>query len=347
MWQPAPVGEHQADYWRLPKGWAELHAGQGGATPFMHPGWAEPWGRHYGDGAKPFIIEVEGGIAALVLRRRHGQRVLEPWGIGPGDYWDVLAPPGRRDVVARAAAGVLASRAREWDAALLRCLPPDSPVQWAWEKDVIVGLRRSIPSPTIELPDTFDAYLGMLPKARRQNIRRHLRRLDGGEVTLREVTDPVDLQLAFDRWQLFRRDQWSTAGKAINGEHLSDRFKAFLLEVAGHLVPAGHALVWELSHRGDPVGVYVNFVDAESFHWYLGGFDPRVARLGLGKIAIVQGIRTSIETGRRRFDFGRGAEEYKYWYGARDRLLGAFVAGSRRPRSRFVLAAARVMASRR
>jgi CelD/BcsL family acetyltransferase involved in cellulose biosynthesis len=88
------------------------------------------------------------------------------------------------------------------------------------------------------------------------------------------------------------------------------------------------------------IGAYLNFFDAEAYNWYLGGFDPAHAALGLGKIAIGHGIRTSIEAGRRRYDFGRGAEDYKYWYGAEDRLLAARVVGSRRLRSRGALRAA-------
>jgi CelD/BcsL family acetyltransferase involved in cellulose biosynthesis len=66
-----------------------------------------------------------------------------------------------------------------------------------------------------------------------------------------------------------------------------------------------------------------------------------VTRLGLGKIAIGHGIRTSIEAGRARYDFGRGAEPYKYWYGAVDRPLAARVVASERPRSLVAVAGAR------
>jgi CelD/BcsL family acetyltransferase involved in cellulose biosynthesis len=339
---------HEGDPEPLLALWGELHAGQAGATPFMHPGWAGPWWRHYGDGARPFVVATDGGLAAFALRRRAGQRVLEPWGIEPGDYWDVLAPPGGREAVALGAARVLMDRAADWEAALLRCLPPDSPVEAALRgAGAAIGLSRPIPAPAIELPESFDAYLGSLSKSRRQNLRRHLKRLDGGEVQLREISDPDELPAAFDLWQGFRERQWEAAGKDINPEHLSVRFKAFLLDVTRALLPSGQALVWEFRIDDRPVGMYVNFADAESFHWYLGGFDPAVAAVGIGKIAIGHGIRTSIELGRRRYDFGRGAEEYKYWYGAVDRQLGGLVAGNPRLRSRAVVLGARVMAARR
>jgi CelD/BcsL family acetyltransferase involved in cellulose biosynthesis len=135
-------------------------------------------------------------------------------------------------------------------------------------------------------------------------------------------------------------------GKALTAEHASARFREFLLEALRYLVPAGEALVWELRSADAIVGVYVNFVDAGTFYWYLGGFDPAQAKLGVGKIAIGASIRWSIATGRRAYDFTRGAEPYKYWYGARDVAVPSLVVGHARGRSRLALAAARAVVGR-
>jgi CelD/BcsL family acetyltransferase involved in cellulose biosynthesis len=155
------------------------------------------------------------------------------------------------------------------------------------------------------------------------------------------VTDPADLPAAIGRWQEFRRRQWEGAGRTINPEHLTPRFGAFVLDSVRTLIPGSRALVWEFLHKGEVVATYVNFADDDAYFWYLGGFDPRVTSLGLGKIAIGHGIRTSIERGRRRYDFTRGVEPYKYWYGAVDRPLAARVVGSGTARSRLAIHAAR------
>jgi CelD/BcsL family acetyltransferase involved in cellulose biosynthesis len=333
--------------------WTRLYAAQPEATPFMSPGWAEAWWPQYARDADGFFVAVRSGrevvgLAALVRWRRGPVRVLEPVGMEPGDYWDVLAMPERRGEVADAVVAALMADSRAWDALVLRCLPPDSPFVAALDRaDARSLVRPPILAPAIELPADFDAYLRGLPADRRRNLRRHLRRLDSGEVELREVTDPAELPAALARWQDFRRRQWESAGKAINPEHLSPRFGAFVLDCVLALVPRSRALVWEFRHGGEVVGTYVNFVDEAAFYWYLGGFDPRVASLGLGKIAIGHGIRTSIEQGRGRYDFARGAEPYKYWYGAVDRHLAARVVGSRSARSRLALIAARAAIEQR
>lgn len=337
---------HDGDVAGLESAWAELHAGQPGATPFTSPAWAAAWWPHYGDGAEPFLLTVREagrivGLAPLVRRRKGPLRVLEPVGMEPGDYWDVLAASGRGVEVAGAVASGLRERSGAWDAWILRCLPPESPVPDALDAQGLRSLvRPPIASPAVELPKTFDAYVAALPATRRQNLRKHLRRLDCGEVELREVTDPGELPAVVHRWQDFRRAQWAAAGRLIDPEHLSPRFAAFVLDCLRALVPTQNALVWEFTHAGRVVGTYVNFVDEQTFFWYLGGFDPAVTRLGIGKIAIGHGIRTSIEAGRVRFDFARGAEPYKYWYGAVDRPLPARVVVGPGPRGWLTLVGA-------
>lgn len=326
--------------------WERLHAGQPSASPFMSAGWARAWWPHWADGARPFVLMVRDGretvaMAPLVVRLKGPLRVLEPVGMDPGDYWDVLAAPGYRDAASTAVAGALRANGGRWDAWILRCPPPDSPVVAALDATGLPALvRPPIAAPAIELPDTFDAYLKSMSSSRRQNLRKHLRRLDNGEVELVEVSDVAALPAVVERWQDFRRRQWAAAGKDINPEHLSPRFAAFMLACLRQLVPLGTAVVWEFRRAGEIIATYLNFADDEAFYWYLGGFDPEHNRLGIGKIAIGHGIRTSIEAGRARYDFARGDEPYKYWYGAVDRPLAARVVASGGARGRLALLAA-------
>ena len=339
-----PFGDLAAD-------WERLHAANPDATPFTSAGWARAWWAAWESDAEPFTLVARDGdevvgIGALVRRRKGPLRVLEPVGMDPGDYWDVLAAPGRREAVAASVAAALSEHRREWDAWLLRCPPPASPLPAAL--DGLPALRRPpIPAPAIALPGDFEAYLASLSSSHRSNLRKHLRRLDNGDVTLDDITDTARIGEAVERWQGFREAQWAAQGKDINPVHLSPKFAAFMAAVLHELLPSGRALLWEFSVDAKVVGTYINFADADAFYWYLGGFDPSVVKLGLGKIAIGHGIRTSVEAGRARYDFGRGAEPYKYWYGAVDRPLEARVVGSGTTRSRLALAGARAVLSRR
>jgi CelD/BcsL family acetyltransferase involved in cellulose biosynthesis len=333
--------------------WQALYRADGVATPFVSPGWARAWIRHWAPDARPWLLRVRDdqqvvALAPLVKGRRGPARMLKMLGKEPGDYWDILARPNVREPALKAVAAELVRRRHEWDGFVVSCLAPDSGfVPALAEAGLRVLERPAVPCPGIALPSTFDAYLGTLPGGHRSNLRRHLRRLDDGEVELREVRDPAELPRTIADWQDLRTRQWRAFGKSLTAEHASQRFYDFMLEALGDLVPAGRALVSEFRSAGRVVGVYVNLIDSHTFYWYLGGFDPAVAKLGVGKIAIGESIRSSIEQGRRYYDFTRGAEAYKYWYGAVDRQVPSLVVGNSAGRSRAAVTAARIISARR
>lgn len=325
--------------------WTALYAKDPTATPFLSPGWARAWMREWAPGAEPWLLRVSDGgravgLAPLVLERRRGVRVLDMLGNGTGDYWDVLAEPHRRGAVVAEVAEELVRRRRAWDLAFVTGLPAGSPTPAALaEAGLAVHRRPPIACPSLPLPATFDEYLAGMSRSRRGDLRRHLRRLDDGTVQLRAVTDPAELPGVVSRWQDLRRRQWEAQHKTISPVHLSERFRDFMVALLGELIPSGQALLWEFHHEGRPVGVFVNFADDRAYYCYLGGTEPAALSLGIGKTAIGEGIRSSIAAGRQVYDFMRGAEPYKYWYGSTDTHVAALVLGNRGIRSRAALMA--------
>jgi CelD/BcsL family acetyltransferase involved in cellulose biosynthesis len=344
---------HASDVDSVWDDWERLFQVDQLATPFNSPGWGRAWLEHWDPKAEPWFMRVRdgdrvAGLAPLALRRDLPGRVLWTIGKDPGDYWEVIAALEDRDSVALAVGTELMRIAHRWDAGVLNCFPPQSrtPDQFA-----SAGLRifRRVPviSPRIELPETFEAYLSALPSSHRQNLRKHLRRLDSGEVTLREIADRAELTEVMQRWRDLRSLQWEARGRRISASHEKDHFHRFMLDAVTRLLDADLAVLWEFSWKERVVGVYLNFADERSFYWYLGGFDPDCAQLGLGKVAVGAGIRASIAAGRGVFDFTRGEDSYKYWYGATDRHLASVVIGHPGARSRVALTAAKMLSTYR
>jgi CelD/BcsL family acetyltransferase involved in cellulose biosynthesis len=329
----------------LTQAWEELYRSDPSATPFVSPGWGQAWMRHWSRSAEPWLITVRDqerlvGLAPLALERYRGARVVRMLGKEPGDYWDVLAVPEHRDRVARAMAAELSRLEDKWDVFFCAGQPGGCATAALFgERSLRMQARAPTPCPGIELPATFDEYLALLPASRRSNIRRHIRKLDRGDVTLREVTDASELDGAIARWHALHLKRWETLEQSIDPTHLTRGFHDFMLDAMRSLVPQGLATVWEFSANGEVVGVYVNLLDDDSFYWYLSGFEPRHSRLGIGKLSIAHGIRWSIETGRSYFDLTRGQESFKYYFGAVDRHCPSVVVGNDRLRSRSALAA--------
>ena len=75
-----------------------------------------------------------------------------------------------------------------------------------------------------------------------------------------------------------------------------------------------------VARHGDAVaGILYGFQWRDTFAAYQWGWDPRWARHSMGSVLTYQAIRLAAERGARTFDFLRGAEPYKYRFGAVDR----------------------------
>ncbi len=283
------------------------------------------------------------GLAPFVLNRRRGLRLLRGLGVGVGNYWDVLAAEDAREHVLAAVGGALRDRSSEWDALFVDKLPEGSRTEAALAAAGLrIGWRARSPSPRIELPRTFDDYLARLSQNRRQKVRRNLRVIDSGELTVGVVSDPDELKAAIARWQALRVAWWAQREQSMQAEHGSPRFLAFTQEMVAALVSTGQAVVWEVRHRGEVIGITINFLDDTAFYYWLWGFDLRVERLRPGHTLIAYGIRWSIETGRRYFDFMIGDEAYKYDYAPVERAVLTIDVGNRRLKSRAALGLSRL-----
>lgn len=326
--------------------WDELLAADADATPFASPEWHSAWWQVWGDRVEPWLAVVRDGndvcaLAPLAITRHGPIRALRPLTGDHGGHWNVIARPAGRPEAYTALARALAERGMEWDTLILRGLPPASPLAGALQAQ---GLRVRTaplqPCPGLELPRTFEEYLAALPRSRRENLRRHLRRLDGGTVSLHEVQGDRDLGRTIADGHALRQRQWAVRGKRLYRLHRTSEFRDFLVAAARLLVPKGRMLVWEMRQGETLAGVHLNLVDDDTFYVYIPTFEPALARLGIGKIATAFGIRSSIEAGRRRFDFGTGGDAYKYFFGARDIGTASIIASGRSTRSRAAFVAA-------
>jgi CelD/BcsL family acetyltransferase involved in cellulose biosynthesis len=77
-----------------------------------------------------------------------------------------------------------------------------------------------------------------------------------------------------------------------------------------------------LSLGGQPAAAFYGYHAGGQTIFYLGGFDPALARFSPGKLVVGYAIEYALVHDRARaFDFLRGAETYKYLWGAVDQPL--------------------------
>jgi CelD/BcsL family acetyltransferase involved in cellulose biosynthesis len=169
-------------------------------------------------------------------------------------------------------------------------------------------------SPVIPLPGTWEAYLAMLSKKDRHELRRKLRRLQR-EASFRwwRAASPEDLPTAVEAFLALHR-----ASSPAKHAFMDDQMAGFFRAVAEVLLQRGWLWLSLLEVEGEPAAGLLCFDYADRIWVYNSGYDPRYVRVSPGVAAVAFAIRDAIEAGRAVFDFLQGAEEYKYQFGARD-----------------------------
>jgi CelD/BcsL family acetyltransferase involved in cellulose biosynthesis len=73
-----------------------------------------------------------------------------------------------------------------------------------------------------------------------------------------------------------------------------------------------------LCFQNDLAAILLNFVYHDEIHFYNAAFNPNYALFSPGIYLFNQSIRQAIKDKKRRADFLRGREKYKYYFGAKE-----------------------------
>jgi CelD/BcsL family acetyltransferase involved in cellulose biosynthesis len=265
------------------------------------------------------------GVAPLFEAvNRDGQPALLLLGsIEISDYLDLIVRPVDLPRFVSGLLDFLASRGTDsWSALDWVNLPEASPTLPALEAESVKRgwtFTREIyqPAPYIPLPADFDTYLAGIDKKQRHEIKRKMRRAAEHAVPVRWylVEDESTLEAEMDAFfalmvqdpakekfltEPMRRQMLATARTALRGGWL---WLAFL-EVGGHKA----------------AGAF-NFDYGNRLWGYNSGVNREFIELSPGWVLLSHSLQWACEHGRSEFDFMRGNEEYKYRFGAKDRLV--------------------------
>ncbi|MBO9360685.1 MAG: GNAT family N-acetyltransferase [Thermoflexus sp.] len=305
--------------------WQDLLARAPGVSPFMRPTWLRTWWEHFGEGELHLVtFKEEGRLVGLIpLRRiaRDGQWILETFGEEVTDYLDPLVEPGWEEAVIQVfLAWLTRPEAPGWDAVLLWNTREDSALFPLWPGAAAAhGLTAHVEQlaicPMIPLPPTWEAYLQLLDRKDRHELRRKIHRLEAVEDA---------------RWYLL---QWDgpEADEAIEAfltlmaashpekaAFLHERMRAFFRQVIRQGLREGWARLSFLEIEGKKAAAFLDFEDRDRIWLYNAGLNPRYAGLSPGVVLLAYLIRQAIAQGKQVFDLLRGDEPYKFRFGARE-----------------------------
>jgi CelD/BcsL family acetyltransferase involved in cellulose biosynthesis len=297
--------------------WSRLHAGSRLRSPFLTWAWQTEWARAFAPGRPLEIWRVEdsdGLVAVLPLwERAPGVRELIG-GADISDYLDLLAAAGREEEAWTALLGARAAAPVTWE---LHAVPAASPTVAALPTlAAAFGLQATVAveerCPVITLPGSWEAYLEGLTSKQRHELTRKMRRLareaPDAHVTRLARRGEIELRLG-DFLDLHRR---ARTGKA---KFMDARMEVFFRRMVAAFGELDMVRLWLLDSAAGPLATFLVLEWDETVGVYNSGFHPERASLAPGLVLLGHMVREAIAHGRRRFDFLRGEERYKYDFG--------------------------------
>jgi CelD/BcsL family acetyltransferase involved in cellulose biosynthesis len=308
-----------AALWRRAAAAAPWGAVRWGTTPFQSPAWLLAWWRHFGSGAPRLLTARTGGrlagVLPLYLLAEPGIRKLLPIGIGVSDYIDALVDPARPE----AGAAMLAAIAdiADWDECHLPDLPEGGVLHDARGPAGLEEERRDgAPCPVLALPARLEALAAVVPCRRLRDVRQAAARaVAAGGMRIERIAGEA-VGAALDDLFRLHAARWRSRGEA--GVLGDPAVRAFHREAAPALAEAGMLRLYRMRIGGAVAAVYYAFAWRGRVYAYIGGFDPEMRRFSPGTLILRHAIGEAIAEGCAAFDFLRGAERYKYAWGAAD-----------------------------
>ncbi|HET7752606.1 MAG TPA: GNAT family N-acetyltransferase [Anaeromyxobacteraceae bacterium] len=311
------------------RAWEDLWWRAPAATPFSSPAWLLPWCDHLLRQRPWALLAWRGaslvGLFPGLVYRRSAVRVLGLLGGGASDYQDALVADG---AAAGALLAAVARRSDAFDVADLEALPPWSPLLGAAPPD---GLERTVEPqercPVLPLPARFDDLSSRTSHHLLSDVRYRQRRLQrrGGFEIARADASTLEEFLA----ELFRLHQarWATRSRpgVLRGRDLA----RFHRDSARALLARGMLRLYAMRVGGATVGVLHCVAARARTYAYASALDPAAASHSPGSLLFAHAIERAIAEGCRELDFLRGDEQYKYRWGAEDRMTSRLVLAPR------------------
>lgn len=301
---------------RLADRWEALWRRDPNATPFQSPQWLLSWWKHFGSDTPHVIASTsDDAIDALaplyVLRDEDSGESLGLFlGTGNSDYLDVLGDASLLiESIARADCQL-------WD---LQQLRPSSgllsvPLPDGWSDNV----EDQDPCPVLPIENAGDELQNLLSTHARKKLRYFRRCLEReGEVRYESAT-AESLDGLLDALYELHAARWQKRG--LPGVLADEVTQSFHRDVARRMLDAGALRMYAVRVNDRIVAVFYGFAHQGTVYYYLSGYDPALEKLSIGNVIVAHAIENAIRDGATTFDFLRGAEEYKYAWGAKDRM---------------------------
>ncbi len=301
----------------LDSDWRTIQSKVTSSSIFSSPEWSRTWWEHFGNGSRLYLGAVKTdnltiGIAPLMVRESTACFIGS---IDLCDYLDFIVKPGEEKIFFK----VLLDNLNEegittLDLALLK---PDSPAltvlvntakDLGWETSV----SREDVSLILDLPAGWEDYLKLLSGKQRHELMRKMRRLnEAGEINFRSTdrNTSAEMEIFFKLFRDSREDK---------AEFLTLQREKFITSIAAAMSAINSLRLNILELNTSPIAATMCFDYRNDVYLYNSGYDPGYGWLSVGLISKALCVKDNIQRSKKRFDFLKGDEKYKYHLGGHE-----------------------------
>ncbi len=303
----------------LEAAWWDLFDRCPSATPFRSPAWLLPWWRVFAPGPLRTVAAWRGDalVALAPLYLEQASRRLLPLGIGLSDDLDMLAAPEAGAGVGSEVFDALA-RVDGWDLLSLEELGLDAVgLAWPGRPGWVEAVAEQSRCPTLVWSEGARALEAVVPSGKLRKLRMARHRAERRGATV-ETAAPETALAHVDALIRLHAARWESRGEA--GVLADPAVQAFHRDATPRLAAAGLLHATLLRVEGRVAGVFHGLRRGRTLYAYLGGFDPGFAFESPGTVLLGHALDIAMAGGAGTLSLLRGAEPYKYEWGAVDRI---------------------------
>jgi len=291
--------------------WSTFARAIDSSTIFQLPNWLLTWWRHFGNGQLHVVVfrdlDKVAGIVPCFLHDWNGKRQMTLIGSGISDY---LEPPIAKEhcsaIINHLQAHLRADRS--WEICDWQDLCVETPL-----KKFASSVVEDTDCYAVPLVGTFEEFWQARSQNLRRNVRRYRQKAESRGALEFDVSAQPDAEVVQALIQLHAA-RWQKHGEP--GMIEANGTAAFIQDIACKFASSGMLRIFSLRFDTRVAAVILGFEYANTLFGYLSAFDPRYEELGLGRLLIYDSLRYSFERGYTKWDFLRGNEPYKQWWGA-------------------------------
>ena len=283
---------------------------------FILPPWLQTWKKHFAPTTDTSVIVTKNtekiiGFAPLLLAGDSASIIGSP---NVCDYEDVITMPGEETGFFKALLDFL--KQNKINTLKPGVVRPDSQITSkllpiAAQSGAEITCEPDEVSLEKVLPATWDAYLQTLDAKQRHEVKRKLRRLEeAGKISYRFITEPASVP---EFLEIFLK--MFVESRADKATFLTKQAEGFFRDLTMAMAEFGLLRCGILELDKVPVASVLAFDYKDTVYLYNSGFDPSQSNLSVGILSKALLIKDCIDRGKKKFNFLKGAERYKYHLG--------------------------------